>query len=242
MTPFITAETADQTNSVYQPPTADELKAISDAKYGYTSGKIEPVVHVIEPEKDWVVRNSYGALIWVSTRIPILDIDIEEDKDDSYCQIDAFSTWSWERKQKAFEAVAYLNELGWSFRLYHTCSGLRIILTDYRATEKTFAENSSFWSVLSGLPIDPNYKALCIKQKCFRARLSTKPWRSDDSISVVNTRSNTGMFSYFRQSFNGEVGITRISPVGSDETSDDSAISFHDTLTGAMNRETEVLK
>lgn len=240
MTPFITAETADQTNSVYQPPTADELKAISDRMYGYTSGKIEPVVHVIEPEEDWVVRNSYGALIWVSTRIPILDIDIEEDEDDSYCQIEAFSTWSWERKQKAFEAVAYLNELGWSFRLYHTCSGLRIILTDYRATEKTFADDSVFWNVLSGLPIDPNYKALCIKQKCFRARLSTKPWRSD-SISVVNTISDTELDNY-RHSVNREVGITRISPVGSDETSDDFAIRFHDTLTGAMNREVEVLQ
>lgn len=219
---------------------AARLKPISDAIYGYTSGKIEPVVHVIEPEKDWVVRNSYDALIWVSTHIPILDIDLAEDPGDCGAIVGEFPACRW-RSLLANKIFRYMKDLQWDYRLYSTCNGFRLILTNYTADASTFSEDSVFWTALSGLPIDRNYRDLCIKQKCFRARLSTKPWRSEAKLSWVNSINDTELENY-RYSVNGEIGITRVVERPFNALSDNEAINFHDILTGAENSNVEVLQ
>jgi hypothetical protein len=62
---------------------------------------------------------------------------------------------------------------GWGWRVYRTKAGLRLLAThapvapDEPATEQAFDE----------LGADPLYRKLCRTQKCFRARLTPKPWR-----------------------------------------------------------------
>ena len=244
MTPFVSATNHQVPFAGPKDETVEEtlarLKPISDAMYGYTSGKVEPVVHIIEPEKDWVVRNSYGSLIWVSTHVPILDIDLDEDEDDCGTTVHDLSA-SGARRSLANQIARYMKDLKWDYRLYSTCSGFRVILTNYEAEETTFSELAVFWNAISGLPIDRNYKDLCIKQKCFRARLSTKPWRSDDSISVVNSINDTELENY-RYSVNAGVGITRVVRSPLNALSDNDAINFHDILTGAESSNVEVLQ
>lgn len=61
----------------------------------------------------------------------------------------------------------------WSFRLYRTPAGLRVL-----ATHRTFsADEPAVARCFSALGADPMYAHMCRRQKCFRARLSAKPWR-----------------------------------------------------------------
>lgn len=62
---------------------------------------------------------------------------------------------------------------GWNFRLYRTPAGLRAL-----ATHSTFApDEPAVARCFSELGVDPLYASMCRRQKCFRARLSAKPWR-----------------------------------------------------------------
>ncbi len=61
----------------------------------------------------------------------------------------------------------------WGWRVYRTKAGLRLL-----ATHALFApEGASTEQVFDALGADPLYRRLCRTQKCFRARLTPKPWR-----------------------------------------------------------------
>jgi hypothetical protein len=61
----------------------------------------------------------------------------------------------------------------WSFRLYRTPAGMRAL-----ATHRTFnPDDPEVAECFAALGADPVYVAMCTNQKCFRARLSAKPWR-----------------------------------------------------------------
>lgn len=61
----------------------------------------------------------------------------------------------------------------WNLRLYRTPAGLRVM-----ATQRTFAPNEPEVSqCFSALGTDPVYVRMCLRQQCFRARVSAKPWR-----------------------------------------------------------------
>ena len=200
--------------------TVEITKPISDSLYGYSSGQIEPVVHIIEPEKDWIVRNSYGALIWVSRSTVILDID----DDDSHLV-----------RFGAAVISNTLEQLGWKYRLYKTCNGYRVIIVGIDA-ESSVREGSPFWDAIQRLPVDVNYKQLCHKQRCFRARLSTKPWRTNElSLVPTNPIGANGV------SVDPDAAITRLI-IGSFEINDESsdgafpALHLHDVITGGISR------
>jgi hypothetical protein len=61
----------------------------------------------------------------------------------------------------------------WNVRVYETPAGLRLIAT-HAAFEPRSAEVGEFFRALR---VDPVYQRMCIRQNCFRARLSAKPWR-----------------------------------------------------------------
>ena len=62
---------------------------------------------------------------------------------------------------------------GWNLRLYRTPAGLRVM-----ATHRTFAPSDPQVSQsFSALGTDPVYALMCLRQQCFRARVSAKPWR-----------------------------------------------------------------
>lgn len=63
-------------------------------------------------------------------------------------------------------------ELGNSFRIYETCKGVRVIGKQYLDPGR-----ERFRKIMDALCADYTYTALCIKQRCFRARLTPKPYR-----------------------------------------------------------------
>ena len=61
----------------------------------------------------------------------------------------------------------------WSLRLYRTPAGLRVM-----ATHRTFAAGEpAVAKFFAALDADPCYVRMCLRQQCFRARVSAKPWR-----------------------------------------------------------------
>jgi hypothetical protein len=61
----------------------------------------------------------------------------------------------------------------WSWRIYRTRAGLRLLAAHALFDPETAVENGVF----EALGADPLYRQLCRAQKCFRARLTPKPWR-----------------------------------------------------------------
>ena len=61
----------------------------------------------------------------------------------------------------------------WGLRVYQTPAGLRLIATHrlFKPDEPAVAD------FFSAVQADPVYVAMCRHQKCFRARLTGKPWR-----------------------------------------------------------------
>jgi hypothetical protein len=61
----------------------------------------------------------------------------------------------------------------WNVRLYRTPAGYRLL-----ATHQPFeASDSAVRAFFSAVSADPLYVRMCLHQRCFRARLSAKPWR-----------------------------------------------------------------
>jgi hypothetical protein len=61
----------------------------------------------------------------------------------------------------------------WSFRIYRTPAGLRLL-----ATHRTFdPREPAVAECFRELGCDPIYARMCLNQNCFRARVSPKPWR-----------------------------------------------------------------
>jgi hypothetical protein len=61
----------------------------------------------------------------------------------------------------------------WNVRVYETPAGLRLVATQ-APFEPRSAEVAEFFRAMR---VDPVYQRMCIRQNCFRARLSAKPWR-----------------------------------------------------------------
>jgi hypothetical protein len=61
----------------------------------------------------------------------------------------------------------------WNIRIYRTPAGYRLIAT-HQSFEASSAEVQKFFAAVSA---DPIYIQMCINQRCFRARLTAKPWR-----------------------------------------------------------------
>lgn len=69
---------------------------------------------------------------------------------------------------------------GWALRLYRTPAGFRILVT-HRVFDPEEADVSRFFRAMK---VDPTYVIMCRNQKCFRARLTAKPWRIGMAIRM----------------------------------------------------------
>ena len=61
----------------------------------------------------------------------------------------------------------------WALRVYETPRGLRLLAT-HATFEATAPEVAAFFEAVGA---DPVYRRMCERQRCFRARLTAKPWR-----------------------------------------------------------------
>jgi hypothetical protein len=150
----------------------------------------EEIVDSMGPKDDEtaiITRNRYGALVLNCSSICFVDVDYPAVNPTGF--FDAlrllFSAQRRREKASAIHQVALEQIRAWSqshpdrcFRLYQTAAGLRLLFIDRRydpVSEET-AE------LLKELGSDPLYATLTLKQQCFRARLTPKPWRCRCSI------------------------------------------------------------
>jgi len=135
-----------------------------------------------DEERAIVTRNRYGALVLNCREVCFADVDFPEAKPLGMLETLRllFSARRRQEKAQAVEQACIDKVRAWSerhpersLRLYQTAAGLRLLFTD-RAYDPVSQEVSD---LLAELESDALYKKLTLKQGCFRARLTPKPWR-----------------------------------------------------------------
>lgn len=138
-----------------------------------------------------ITRNRYGALVLNSTDLMILDIDVEQPLEKRPSIIELL-TGSLRKKNKLQldqnESATYNRIINWInnnsnylTRVYKTAAGYRVIILNFEFKP----ESSESIKIMDELGVDPLYKKLCEKQRCFRARLTPKPWRCGLSTPIA---------------------------------------------------------
>lgn len=138
-----------------------------------------------------ITRNRYGALVLNSANVLFADVDFPVARPVGIIQAIAwlFAPSKLKQKQKTLENQTVDRVKEWaqinpsrSFRLYRTCVGLRLLFTD--RLYNPVSEETSI--LLNELQSDLLYKKLTVRQECFRARLTPKPWRCGCKRPPVN--------------------------------------------------------
>lgn len=123
-----------------------------------------------------LTRNSYGCVVLNTARAMFVDVDLPELENSPGIVGRLFGKVSpQDSVEKAIGRVEEWNAKNptWGWRIYRTRAGLRLL-----ATHELFdAEGIAAREVFDALGADPLYRKLCVNQKCFRARLTPKPWR-----------------------------------------------------------------
>lgn len=138
---------------------------------GYEADIREEILKIID-NKSIISRNRYGAQVLNVENLMILDIDKPK-----FELLGLFKRGPKDPKEKIYEMVRKFaaspkyNML--SFRLYETFQGARLIVLgrDFNPKEGTSQE------MMRDFNTDPLYALLCVKQNCYRARLTPKPAR-----------------------------------------------------------------
>lgn len=125
-----------------------------------------------------ITRNSYGCQVLNTARMMFVDIDLPEPKPVGFFQ-KLFGKANSTPPNKTYDgALANIenwtrHRSDWGWRIYRTRAGLRLLAT-HNLVE---ADSTVAHEVFEALDADPLYQKLCINQKCYRARLTPKPWR-----------------------------------------------------------------
>jgi hypothetical protein len=140
-------------------------------KEEYDAAIKEHVSEIID-ESNVITICRYGAKIWNTTEYTIFDLD-------DY-PVDFFDLFKSLRKLTKKERIIFKFEerikrypmLGSDFRLYETAKGIRVIGKKYiDPTGKQYS------SLMRKVNVDWLYTQLSMKQNCYRARLTPKPYR-----------------------------------------------------------------
>ncbi len=209
-----------------------------DDRYPYPERVVvEPVLDRIvaaDHEIGRLTRNGYGATVLNAYAVMFVDVDTEKDTSNAPA----------ETLVDAGQAIAALGDLcarrhELAFRVYQTRAGLR-----YLCTSRLFDPASSEASeILAALHSDRRYRVLCRVQRCFRARLTPKPWRCRLPLAAQPKR---GIFTRLTGGM-GSGGLTNpdyfatcrfLQAVGTDIPVDATARviwELHDRLTEAVS-------
>ena len=128
-----------------------------------------------------VTRNSYGCIVLNTANLMFVDVDAPEANESSFLAgLFGFRRPDRNRRPEDFpkkvtgrveQWIATRPDWGW--RVYRTCAGIRLLATQQPITPDDSACKEAF----DTFEADPLYRRLCASQKCFRARLTPKPWR-----------------------------------------------------------------
>ena len=143
----------------------------------------EPVLRELKNAADQLVavvtRNSYGCLVLNTSRVMFIDVDLPEPKRSGGLFSRLFGKPDLAPAGNPVDAALAKAEAWsrhhaeWGWRIYRTRAGLRLLATHALFEPDVAATDGVF----DALGADPLYRQLCITQKCFRARLTPKPWR-----------------------------------------------------------------
>ncbi len=129
-----------------------------------------------------VTRNRYGSLILNAPHACFVDVDFPLLRPQGWWDAVLLGLSRGRRRQrmKSEREVVLQSVRDWaatnprrSGRLYRTAAGLRLLLVD-GLYDPLAAETAA---LLEALGSDALYRRLTLKQECFRARLTPKPWR-----------------------------------------------------------------
>ncbi len=155
--------------------------------YGYPDRPLrEPVLREIKnPAGELaaiLTRNSYGALVMNTARVMFVDADLPEPESPLVGWVKKLfgkaqppATLVTEESVRARAEAWTRSHPGWGWIIYRTAAGLRLLVTHALFDP----ESAPTEQVFEALGADPLYRRLCKAQKCFRARLTPKPWRCD---------------------------------------------------------------
>lgn len=166
---------------------AREGKPALQERYGYDRPMREEVLREFRAEDGTrhaaITRNSYGCLVLNTTDLMFVDVDAPEAKESSFLAgLFGFRKPAKERQPDEFlnQVMARVNDWvsrwpNWGWRVYRTGAGFRLLATH----QPIGSEDAMCRTAFEVFEADPLYRKLCATQKCFRARLTPKPWRCD---------------------------------------------------------------
>lgn len=212
--------------------------------YGYPDRPMrEPVLHEFADSagraRAVVTRNSYGCLILNTAEALFVDVD---EKPAGLVQALAGLFG----KRKTFEDTVIERmeswiavHQGWGWRAYRTKAGIRLL-----ATHRPIAPTDPLCrEVFREFQADRLYQKLCVNQKCFRARLTPKPWRcgfeKPQESWPFGEKEAEARFTRWEQEYRGKAGAfasCRLlgqfgAPIPCPEIAE--LLAFHDQATGA---------
>ncbi|MFA5260692.1 MAG: hypothetical protein WC450_05635 [Candidatus Omnitrophota bacterium] len=132
----------------------------------------EEIIRVLD-DNNIITRNRYGAEVLNSSNVMMIDID-----EPPRGVMDLFRRLDTQQKKARIIAMVekrsekYARD-GLGFRVYETAKGIRVIVLGGSFDPESRASKN----LLKDMNTDRLYAFLCVRQKCYRARLSPKPSR-----------------------------------------------------------------
>ena len=148
------------------------------ADYEYDANTIREEVVAEHPDADGerlavITRNRYGALVLNTERVLFGDIDLPSEnlllRVANRLGRRARDKPFFLERLRAFQA----EHADFAFAVYETRAGLRFIVTN----RELGPDAPEVELLFASLRVDRLYTRLCKSQRCFRARLTPKPWR-----------------------------------------------------------------
>jgi hypothetical protein len=136
-----------------------------------------------------ITRNAYGARCLNTPDVLFADIDFSGNASGLLASLyKLFTGRDGSPEGRARHRIAQFVQAHpeWSLRVYRTPAGLRLLATHrpFDPLEPGVAE------LFRELKVDPVFARMCSNQRCFRARLSPKPWR----IGMSGSRMRPGVW------------------------------------------------
>lgn len=123
-------------------------------------------------------RNSYGCFVLNTSGLVFVDVDTPEGGIASFFRsffgrqpLDPQAALETQLREKLGQWVA--RHPGWRWRMYRTRAGVRLMAVHAPVPPEDPLVQQAF----EHFGADRLYRALCRNQRCFRARLTPKPWR-----------------------------------------------------------------
>lgn len=191
-----------QSSKVFGGSNVSEIEAIHDAEKKlikaqkiingelrkddtYEADIIEEIVEKIDDE-NIITRNRYGALILNSKKLLFIDIDNYSKTIFDFLFKNKYTSKELmlHKIEKTAKKDKYSN---FGFRVYETSKGFRVLVTNKEFNPRSHESKS----IMNDFNSDYLYRWLCIKQNCYRARLTPKPYRiKQKGIRVIYPNRN----------------------------------------------------